>query len=333
MTEQSQDRLLRCAVIGCGFIGKRHADAIRLSEHAELVAVYDTDLSHAEAVAQQRARICPDVDSLLEAEKPDVVMVATPDHLHVEPTLKALAAGCHVFCEKPLAMTLEEARQMTDAATQYGRFLAVDYNRRFSFGYGKAHELLEAGRIGPVTHAVMRVTDGIPAFVKGRGPYAFLFSMLTHHIDLMRWFCGEVTSVHARCSRPDEEGKFLDATLSFGFAGGAIGAIVGGWRAGQKRTIESIEVGGTEGAVLVEDVQKRVRLHNLAPDTVEEYQPNYFWGEHTEFYHSLDAHVLNFLARIRRGEPPAVTGGDGVRGLEIVQAAIESHRTGCEVTV
>lgn len=332
MATKFADRRLRVAIVGCGFIGKRHAEAVHLSEDAALVAVYDTNLAHAQVVAQKRAHIFFDVESLLESAKPDVVMIATPDHLHVEPTLKALAAGSHVFCEKPLAMTLEEARQMTAAAAHFGKSLAVDYNRRFSFGYAKAHTLVEAGRIGTVTHAVMRVTDGIPAFVKGRGPYAFLFSMLTHHIDLMRWFCGEIISVHARCSRPDAEGKFLDATLSFEFAGGAVGAIVGGWREGQSRTIESIEVGGTGGAVMVEDVQKRVRLHNLTPDTIEEYQPNYFWGEHTEFYHSLDAHVLDFLARVHHGEPLAVSGTDGVRGLEIVQAAIESHRTGCAVS-
>ena len=154
-----------------------------------------------------------------------------------------------------------------------------------------------------------------------------------HHIDLLRWFCGEVTSVYTLQSRPDSEGKFLDTVLSFEFASGAIGSIVGGWREGQTRTIEGLEVGGTLGAVSIEDVQKRVRLHSLSPDSVEEYQSDYFWGIQTEFYHSLDSHVLSFLERVQRGEPPLVTGWDGVRGLEIVAAAIESHGSGCKVPV
>ena len=324
---------IRVAVIGCGYIGKRHAAAARASEQAELIAACDIDIARAQALAPGDSHAYQDFETLLRQEKPDAVTVATPDHLHVEPTIQALERGCHVFCEKPLAMTLEEARRMTEAAARCERFLAVDYNRRFGFGYARAHDLLTAGRIGAVTHAALRVTDGIPAFVKGRGPYAFLFSMLTHHIDLLRWFCGEVTSVHARCARPDGEGKFLDMALSFEFAGGAIGSLIGGWREGQTRTIEWMEVGGTLGAVEVEDVQKRARLHGLSPDTIEEYRPNYFFGEQTEFYHSLDAHLLSFLARIHRGEAPLVPGTEGVRGLEIVQAAIESHRSGCAVAV
>lgn len=324
---------MRVAVIGCGFIGRRHAEAIRRSPHAELVATCDVDIARAEAIAGSGVRAYSDYASLLEIEKPDVVAIATPDHLHVEPTLLALRAGCHVFCEKPLAMTLEEARTMAETADAQGKSLAVDYNRRFSFGYGKAHELVLEGRIGAPTHAIFRVTDGVPPFVKGRGAYAFLFSMLTHHIDLLRWFCGEVVSVYALQSRPDEEGKFLDAVLSFEFASGAIGSIVGGWREGQTRTIEALEVGGTRGAILIEDVQKRVRLHGLSPDSVEEFQSDYFWGVQTEFYHSLDSHVIDFLERIHAGEAPLVSGWDGVRGLEIVAAAIESHRSGSRVAV
>ena len=129
-------------------------------------------------------------------------------------------------------------------------------------------------------------------------------------------------------AHPDDEGKFLDAALSLGFAGGAVGAIVGGWRDGQSRTIEALEVGGTGGAVAIEDVQKRVRLHGLAADTVEEFQPDAFWGGQSVFYDSLGAHVRDFLARVARGDAPLVTGADGVRGLEIVAAAIESHRSG-----
>lgn len=121
--------------------------------------------------------------------------------------------------------------------------------------------------------------------------------------------------------------------LSFQFADGVLGTLLGGWRAGQTRTIEWMEVGGTHGAMQVEDVQKRVRVHGLGPDTAEEFQPNYFRGQDTAFYDSLDAHLLAFLAAIHRGDLPPVPGREGVRGLEIVEAAVESHRTGRAVAV
>ena len=324
---------LRCAVVGCGAIGRRHAAAVRDSRDVDLVVACGTDVARTRTLSEAAYT---DVGSLLMAQRLDVVFVATPDHLHVEPMLAALAAGCAVFCEKPLAMDTDGARQMTDAAVRAGKGLAVDYNRRYGFSYAKAHALVRGGRIGEVTHAVLRVTDSTPPFVRGRGPHAFLFSMLTNHIDLMRWVCGEVVSVHARCSRPDKEGTFLDAVLSLSFAVGAVGAvgaIVGGWRDGQNRTIETMEVGGTRGAVAIEDVQKRVRLHGLAADTVEEFQPDAFCGGQSVFYDSLSAHVLDFLARVACGDAPLVTGADGMGGLEIVTATIEFHRSSSALDV
>jgi UDP-N-acetylglucosamine 3-dehydrogenase len=324
---------LRVAVIGCGAIGTRHARALGLSADADLTAVCDTDADRAEAhVRGTSARAYQSVEELLRQEALDAVTVATPDHLHTEPVLAALAAGRHVFCEKPLATTLEDALLMVTAAAQHRVHLAVDYNRRFSFGYRKAQELVAAGRIGKITHALIRVTDGVPASMVNRGPYALLYTLMSHHIDLLRHFGGEIVSVHAYFGPPDPAGNFWDVSLTAQLEGGAVGSMIGGWRRGQTRTVELTDLGGTGGFLQVEDVLRKVRLHAPDPDHVEEFQPSTF-GQHTAFYDSLTDHLCSFVERVRRGEPPLVTGRDGVRGLEIIQAAIESHRTGAAVQV
>jgi myo-inositol 2-dehydrogenase/D-chiro-inositol 1-dehydrogenase len=324
---------LNCAVIGCGFIGNLHARAVAASPHAILTTCYDTDHQRAQSVAAAfGGSAAPTLSQALENVQ--AAFIATPDHLHVEPTLAALAAGCDVFCEKPLAMSLADCRTMTAAADAAGRRLAVDYNRRFGFGYRKAFQLLEEGRIGPVQHGLLRVTDNVPGFVRGRGEYALLTSLLTHHIDLLRWLCGEIESVHARFSHPNaEENQYRDMVLSFGHRGGAVTTLLGGWRQGSSRTIEWAEIGGTQGVVQVDDVQRSCTLHGLQADTMEIWRPNYFWGENTAFYDSLHAHVLAFLEAVAVGGRTPISAAEGVRGLEVCEAAVQSHLSGNSVDV
>ena len=322
-SEKSRTHEQRIAVIGCGAIGTLHAQAVVQSEHAVLTAVCDIQRERAEAVAAHTsARVYDDVEVLLAAESLDAVTVATPGHLHVQPVIKALEAGCHVFCEKPMATNLEDAKRMVEAAALHGRYLAIDYNRRFGFGYRKAKELIAAGAIGDIRYAMIRVTEPITRPKNALKPHTILTSVLIHHIDLMRFFCGEVLSLHAFFNAND-------VALSFQFEDNAIGSLVGGWQevAQWTRTSEWTEIGGTKGTLLIEDVMQGVKFWSANPDHIEYFRPNYFDGG-VAFYDSLASHVHSFLERLAAGQPPLVTGHDGLRGLEIIQAAIESNQTG-----
>ena len=327
-----QERKLRAAVIGCGAIGTRHAAAIRQSDHAELIAACDVGLDRAQFVADRTAtHSYDDIGAMLAAEALDVVTVATPDHLHVGQVMQSVAAGCHVFCEKPMATSLDDARKMVDTAAHHDRYLAIDYNRRFGFGYQKAHELITDGRIGDLRYAMLRVTDGFPRAAKVHKPYTILTALLSHHIDLMRFLCGEIISVHATFAPQEVPGVVHDLTLVFQFDNGAIGSIVSGWREAPQRTWELMEIGGMGGIISVEDVMLGAMLWT-APDHAEIFRPSY-WTENITFYDSLKSHIHAFLAQIAAGQAPLVTGHDGLRGLEIVAAAIESDRSGAVVAI
>lgn len=317
---------LRIGVIGCGAIGALHANAIRESDHAMLMAVCDTDLEKAIALGVgAKAQAFSSFEKMMVDLPLDAVTVATPDRLHVKPVLAALRRGLHVFCEKPLADTTEEAARLARAAQAGGVQLGVDYNRRFTFGYQKAKQLLDAGHIGSVSHAAFHVCDGVPAKVATQ-PHALLTSLLSHHFDLLRFLCGEIVSVQALFQGPSHN-RPHDASLVVQFVSGAVGNITAGWRAGQARTVEHLRLAGTKGVVIVDDVQHAVTLWHATPDDAQHFQPDYFAGGN-RFYDSVTAHVAAFIAALSAGKPVPVTAEDGWAGLRLIEAAIESNRTG-----
>jgi predicted dehydrogenase len=313
-------------VIGCGAIGALHANAIRGSNHAALMAVCDLDRARATAAAMgSGAQVYTNFEKMLADAPLDAVTIATPDLLHVGPVLAALRRGLHVFCEKPLAATAAEAARLIRAARENRVQLGVNYMRRFAFGYQKAMQLLKAGRIGCVKHAAFHICDGIPAKVASQ-PHALLTSLLSHHFDLLRFLCGEIVSVQAMFRGPSRN-RPHDVSLGMQFASGAVGSITAGWRAGQTRTVEHLRLAGPKGVVTVDDVQHSVTLWHASPDDAQCFRPDYFAGGN-RFYDSLAVHVRAFIAALAGGKPVPVSAEDGWAGLRLIEAAIQSNLTG-----
>jgi myo-inositol 2-dehydrogenase/D-chiro-inositol 1-dehydrogenase len=328
---------LRVGVVGCGPIGALHAEAMRSSSVATLVSVCDLDRDRAERLA---SRVGHDVaargrlSDMLENDAVNVVTVATPDHLHVDVTMEAIAWGCHVFCEKPLATTSAGARKLVAAAARHGVSLGVDYNRRFGFGYRSARRLLDAGKVGDLRHLVFHVLERTPRPEVARVPEVILTTLLTHHLDLARWFGGEVSSISARFGPPDPavSGLRRDVVLNLGFATGAIGAIVAGYRDGQTRTFERGEIVGSLGTVRIDDVTRATTFWSTDPDHREILEPGVFTND-ADFSSTVGEHLRLFLARLSADEAPPVTGFDGLRGLELAEAALRSHAEGRAVSM
>ncbi|MDE0300284.1 MAG: Gfo/Idh/MocA family oxidoreductase [Candidatus Poribacteria bacterium] len=334
-SKKHQNEKLRVAVIGCGAIGSLHARAVTQSRHAQMMAACDVEPKRAEAVAESTgANVYGNFEDLLLAERLDVVTVATPEHLHLAPVVKSMEAGCHVFCEKPMASTLKDAKRMADVAAQLGRHLAIDYNRRFGFGYLKAKDLCTSGAVGEIRYVMIRVTEPLTGSKDNLKEYSIIKNVLVHHIDLMRFFCGEICSIHASFRPRTCSNLGHDVAISLQFEGDALGTLIGGWQNVPRwtRTSEWTEIGGTNGTVVIEDVMQTVKYWSVDPDQVECFRPNYFRGQ-SAFYDSLTDHIHCFLSRLANGKSPAVTGQDGLRGLEIVDAAVQSNRTGQVVHV
>ncbi len=322
---------LQIAVVGCGPVGALHAQAIVDSPAAELIGICEVDAARRDK-ARQRFDVPAyhTIDDLLADLRPNAVTVATPDHLHLQPVCAAIEADCHVFCEKPLATSVSDAEQMLAAATRRGVFLAVDYNRRFADGYRSAHEMLRERQIGELEYFLFRVTDRTPPPKVAREPYVIFGTLLTHHLDLARWYGGELWRMHAHA---DEIGHGLlrRVTLSLEMKSGACGTIVAAYRDHQSRTAEWLTLHGTKGTIIVEDASRCVTLSGNEPECCISTEPSVA-GENA-ITDSIMAHVRAFVENVAVGRQSPVTGQDGLASLQLAATAVESITSGKSVDV
>src|SRR3990172_6958610 len=143
-------------IIGLGF-GRAHIPAFQ-ANGCQVVAVCQRNAAQAKAVADKYgvSRVFERWEEMLEQVRPEIVVIATPPHLHHAIALRALAQGAHVLCEKPLAMTREEARAMVEAAARAGRVAMTCFNWRFPAAMQRLHAMVEEGFLGTLFHAGLR---------------------------------------------------------------------------------------------------------------------------------------------------------------------------------
>ena len=154
---QSRDPLLRTALIGCGWWGNNILGEAMASRACRITALCDPDEVFLNRTADrvreetgQAARRYRDYRELLEKEKPEIVIIATPDHWHALQTIAAVQAGAHVFVEKPICHTLDEGKAMVAAARAADRTVVVDMHRRVSPHNLSALEFIRSGQLGQV---------------------------------------------------------------------------------------------------------------------------------------------------------------------------------------
>lgn len=144
---------LRVAIIGAGQVAdKVHASYYATRSDVQMVAVMDSRLEQAQAFAERHAipAAWQDAQEMLQAVKPDVVSVCSPNRFHFEHVMMSLNAGCHVMCEKPPAMTPQEADEMRVAARRAGKVLAYDFHHRFALDTQLLREAVLSGTFGEI---------------------------------------------------------------------------------------------------------------------------------------------------------------------------------------
>lgn len=146
--------LPRVGIVGCGKIADSHIEQIRAIGRGEVVAVCDREILMAQQLSERWGvpASYTDMEEMLRVERLDVLHVATPPDSHLAIALMALAAGCHVFMEKPFALTTVQAQQMIDAAVQAGKRISVNYLYNFESPAIELREMLGSGKLGKVVH-------------------------------------------------------------------------------------------------------------------------------------------------------------------------------------
>lgn len=148
--------LLKAAIIGGGHIAdQNHIPALKqLSDHVQIIAVCGRDINKTLALAEKHdiPQAFDNTEELYKTCDPDLIINCTPNNLHYQYTMQALKNGCHVFCEKPPAMTAAEAREMADLAKENGKILAYNFQRRQTSEYSLLKKYFEQGQLGEVYH-------------------------------------------------------------------------------------------------------------------------------------------------------------------------------------
>lgn len=204
--------MIRAAIVGLGWWGKTLVESVQgTSETIRFVAGTTGSLSEdARAFASERGlRLVGDFDAIVAASDVDAVVLATPHSLHAPQTIAAAGAGKHVFCEKPFALSRDDAESMVDAAAEAGVTVAVGYNRRFHPEMVKLRERIDSGDLGTILHVESTMTFANALALepeqwrasRDETPAGGLTPMGVHAIDAMIDLCGEIDHVFCQSFR------------------------------------------------------------------------------------------------------------------------------------
>ncbi len=319
------------AVLGGGRIGARHALTVgRQTPGARLVGVADIDVSAAQRAvdAAGSGRATTHYDELLTDPEVQAVVVATPTDTHATIMVEAAQAGKHVFCEKPIALTLEETYAAVRRVQQTGVLLQIGFNRRFDPPFVQAQQAIARGDIGE------------PWIVKlvGRDPRIAPLSYLKvsggqfkdqsiHEFDAAPWLIGrEVEEVFTMGSvlvdpAVGDLGDVDTSLTTLRFVGGALGLVDSCRRAAYGFDIRG-EVHGSEGKLII-GYEGRTAVTLLEPNRASHDHVDWFLELFADAYRD---EVIDFVECVRTGRAPRAGADDGIRALRIAVAAGRSHR-------
>jgi predicted dehydrogenase len=325
---------MKIGIVGAGFMGVTHAAAWAETE-AQIAGFVAETADEARPLAEQYgAKIYPDLASLLE--QVDVVDLCTPTHLHHPMVLQAAAAGKHIVCEKPLALTVEQAQEMLQACRSAGVRLLVAHVVRYFPEYALAKAAVEEGKIG--RPGVIRLSRGSFRPKKPLGNWfldeaksgGILMDLMIHDFDYARWIAGEVESVFAK----KVTGGRPQAGIDYGLAilkhvGGALSHVAGAWAYPPPTFRTHIEIAGEAGLIEF-DSDDSAPIRNLiarpSGDSPDVGLPSSPVSESP-----YTTQIKDFYQALLSGAPTRVTAEDGLRSVQIAEAAILSAGTGLAV--
>lgn len=325
-------KTVNVGLIGAGRIGSFHGESVaRRIVDAELVAIADP----APGAAAKLAEILDvdasytDVAEMLAHPSLDAVIIATPARFHTNVLVQAAEAGKAVFCEKPMALTLEDADRGIAAAKAAGVPLQVGFNRRWDQAFAEGRAAIDAGKVG-APQLIRSLTRDPGPF--GADPdrvplWTVFYETLIHDFDTLLWLNPgakpvEVFAMADALVRPDARDKgFLDtAVVNIRFDNGSIAVAEANFCAMYGYDIRG-EVFGSGGMITMGDV-RRSSMTLFDKDGVS----NDSWRRDTDhFVQGYTAQLASFVEAVRDGEiKDAPTGADARNALAIALAAIES---------
>lgn len=345
---------LRFAIIGCGRISYKHVEAI-VNNREEAVLIAACDVIE-EKAADKKAEyikllnetvdvnIYTDYKDMLKNEKIDGVAICTESGYHPEISIYCMNNGIHVICEKPMALSTDDADRMIESARKNKVKLCVSHQNRFNLPIHKLRNAVEEKRFGKLINGTARIlwnrNMGYYEQAPWRGTWELdggtLMNQCIHNIDLLQWMMGgEVDTVYAQCDTflRDIEGEDFGAIL-IRFKNGSIGIVEGTACVYPKNLEETLSIFGEKGTVCIgglavnkietwkfadgiDSEDKILTSQDEDPDTV------YGYG-HTPLF-------KDFIDAVKNNREPLINGKEGKKAMSIILAAYKSRLTGMPV--
>jgi myo-inositol 2-dehydrogenase/D-chiro-inositol 1-dehydrogenase len=315
---------LKIGFLGAGYIAGVHASILARDERVQVAAVHDVKKDRAERLARTvGAQVAHSVAEVLATC--DTIYIATPNTQHTKLAILAAEERKHVFCEKPMATSLNEARRVLKAAEKSDKVFQVGHNRRFAPVYAELKGMLNEKLVPHSAHVKMNRGEllqpdwvGDPKITGG-----FLYETTIHMFDMLRFLFGEVKTLQAIGSTHEYK-ETDDFSVLLSFESGLHATLASSADASWLFPFERLEVFCHHATIVTREMETLVYSKALDGKHVEhsmqQLPKEEKWGYAQENRAFIDA--------ILSGAAPAVTAFDGYKSVQLVNAAYESVKTG-----
>jgi myo-inositol 2-dehydrogenase/D-chiro-inositol 1-dehydrogenase len=313
---------IKIGFLGAGYIAGVHASILARDERVQISAVHDIVEHRTEQLALSvGAAVAQSVAEVLATG--DAIYVTTPNTQHTELAILAAEEGKHVFCEKPMATSLTDARRVMEAAEKSGKVFQVGHNRRFAPVYAELKRMLTETHRPHSAHAKMNRGELLqPEWVGNRTiTGGFLYETTIHMFDMLRFLFGEVKTLEAVGSS-HEYPEIDDFSVLLTFANGMHATLASSADASWLFPFERLEVFCHHATIVTREMETLVHSDGLEGRQVEfsmhQVSKEEKWGYVQEDHAFIDS--------ITEGVPPNVSAFDGYKSVELVDAVYESVR-------
>jgi myo-inositol 2-dehydrogenase/D-chiro-inositol 1-dehydrogenase len=328
----SKERRVRVGLLGAGRIGTLHAGVLAGDPGVEEILVGDADLRRAERVAGEVGGEARTIEDVL-GSRPDAVVIAASTPAHAPLILASLEAGIPAFCEKPIALGLEETIEVVEAVESSGATLQIGFQRRFDAGYAEAKRLIGSGALGTIYSLRLATHDPEPPpeeYVPTSG--GIFRDLHIHDFDVLRWLTGtEVAEVYAAggvrgfdffAHHGDVDASAALITLQ----NGAVAVLTGGRHDPLGYDVRA-EVFGSKDSIAV-GLDRRTPLRSVEPGIPPSEKPAYP-NFQDRFAQAYKTEMEHFLSLVRGEAENPCTARDALEALRIAMAAdlsLAEHR-------
>jgi inositol 2-dehydrogenase len=329
---------INVGLVGVGRLGALYARYLAYQiPTSNLLAASDIDPA-AETIAKELGvtKWYPNYQDMIDDKQIDAIVIVTPTSSHHDIVAAAARAGKAIFCEKPLSISLDEARAMERVVAETGVFFHMGFMRRFDRGFRAAKQKIEQGVIGKAV--VFRASSRDPfrpslEYLDPRHSGGLMIDMGIHDIDIARWLMGDVSQAYATggvLAYPEinEVGDIDNAVINLTFENGSLG-VIDLTRNGVYGYDIRTEVLGTQGTVKVGYLRETpivvMTKEGVTHDTVPWFMERF--GE------AYVAQLQNFIERLQKQEEPSIKCADGVAALQVAIAATRAFKENRPVSV